>query len=1021
MRRLRGFGDTSFAFQGDAAGGGAAAPLPEALFSLDVQGERERQWRVQHFEVTEALSALYSAVIDVASESFTDNPDLLLGRYAVLQVQRDPVQRRFYGVVRRVEQRGTTGSSRLARVTLAPSLYALTQRSDARVFQDMTAVEVAQAVLQAAGLYAGMVQIALQRAPAKREYIVQHRETDLAFFARLLESEGITYFFRHDLDGAEALVLTDHFAHAQPVPTMDGGPVPIAGPEMITHRVEAVRNLTWHRELRPAQVTVREFDFTRPSLALEAAAPRHTAEARTLYEPSPALAIGGFEGGTYTLDDAREQAQLRAEMESGPGAVGGGEGVVSGMAPGRCFAVSLAGGHVPDQRYLVTQVTHHGDAQEELLLASEREAMADQRYRNTFACALLDAPYRPARATPRPIIAGLQTATVTGPAGEEVYTDAFGRVRAQFHWDRQGRRDERSSCWLRTVQGPWAGGGWGFQFLPRVGMEVAVSFLDGDPDRPVIVGALYNGQNLPAFELPAHATRSGIRTQSVGGAGHNELSFEDLAGHEQVRVHAQRDLEEVVRRERRSLVGGDHRAEVQGEARLDVRRGAAVTVTESLALRADAVALHAERDQQLTAGRDLFTRVGRARVDAVEGNAREDIEGDLGTHVEGGYTLSVGKGRDVTVQGDDVEAVWGDRDASVKGDLRERVSGRWDARADGDAALSSRGALTLRARDGITLRCGQSVIEVTRDEVVIRAPKVRVEGGEAVSLEASRASLDLGDGAATLVAAKRAEVASKAVQVRAKDAELALGADGVEAAAKRSITLGGNGATLTLDATATLQGTQVKLTRGGGAGAFRSRVGLPEGSDDVHVLATQLFSPGGVPLAGERVQLIDPQTDEPWGPPLRTDERGELRVEVPHPGPWDLRFVHDDYEEPDTPGDDEVTTELHVLFVDPGGEPLPDLAVNVHGPTPAEARTDEGGTLHLEVAPGAYALEVRGPEMAEARVFHAHATLRADRTQGDGHSYVFVVEADDPDLPEDLREHRASGHGVEAAPDEEGD
>jgi type VI secretion system secreted protein VgrG len=937
-------------------------------------------------------------------------------------VQRDPVQRRFYGVVRRVEQRGTTGSHRLARITLAPSLWALSQRSDARVFQDMTAVEVALAVLHGAGLYAGMAQVLLQRELPKRAYCVQYRETDLAFFERLLESEGVTYFFRHDLQSTEALVLTDGFHHAQVVPTMDGGPVPIAGPESITLSVEAVRNLTWQREQRPVHVTVRDFDFTRPHLPIEGFAPKRGVEARALYEPAPALAITAFEGVTYTRDDGREQAQLRVEEQSVGGAGGGGEGLVTSMTPGMCFAVTLAGGHVPDERYLLTQVTHAGDAQEELLLASEREALRDQRYKNTFQCVLQDAPYRPARRTPRPVVAGLQTATVTGPAGEEVFTDVHGRVRVQFHWDRQGRKDERSSCWVRAVQGPWAGGGWGFQFLPRVGSEVAVSFLEGDPDRPVIVGALFNGQNLPPFELPTHRTRSGIRTQSVGGVGHNELSFEDAAGGERVRLHAQRDLEAVVRRERRAEVGGDDVTDVAGEARYTGGRGAAVSLREGLALGADHAAVRVSNDLSLTAERDLRTHAARSRHESVGGAAEQTVGGDLRSHVDGGVTLFVGADRDLTVQGDDLSAVFGDRSASVRGDDTGRVAGAWDLFAQGDAALGTRGALTLRARAAITLRCGESVIEMTPDEVVIRATKVRVEGGEQVALEAPRASLELEDGAAKLEATARVALDGKVVRLAAKDAELNLGADGVEGSAKKAVTLAGNGAFLALDGAATLKGSQVKLARGAGGAAFKSRIGLPDSVEDIHVLATQLFSPGGMPLARELVQLIDPRTDEPFGPPQRTDAQGELRVEVPHPGPWDLRIVHDAWEEPEVPHDDEVTTELHAQFVDPSGASLTDLEVRVRGAVDLDVRTDEAGRVHLEVPPGPYTLEVPRDDDDDdddddetPRRFVAHATLRADRTRGEGQSYVFVIEPADPGAADDARAHREAAAGIESA------
>ncbi|MFO0645895.1 MAG: type VI secretion system tip protein TssI/VgrG [Polyangiales bacterium] len=1009
MRRFRGFGDTTFAMLGGAdAVTVPGAPLPEALFSLDVQGQTERIWRVQHFEATEALSSLYEVVIDVASESFTDNPDLMLGRYVVLQVQRDPTLRRFYGVVRRVEQRGTTASSRLARIFVVPSLWTLTQRSDARVFQNMNAVEVAQGVLQSAGLYAGMLQLVISRECPRREYCVQYRETDLAFFERLLESEGITYFFRHDFDGTEVLVLTDSAAAWPTLATMDGGPVPIAGPEMVTHSVETVRNLTWVREVTPARVSVRDFDFTRPNLVLEGVVPRRTAEIRALYEPAPALTINEYGGTGYTRDDAKEQAQLRFEAASVPGALGQGEGVVTGMLPGASFAVTLAGGHIPDERYLVTRVTHTGDAQEELLLASEREAQADQRYRNRFECALVETPHRPQRKTPRPVISGLQTATVTGPAGEEVYTDAHGRIRVQFHWDREGARDDRSTCWIRAMQGPWAGGGFGFQFLPRVGMEVAVSFLEGDPDRPVVIGALFNGLDVPPYELPAQRTRSGVRTQTVGGAGFNELSFEDGVGVEQVRVHAQRDLDVVVLNDRTVRVGRDHHTAVDGEVKLTAARNARAAVTNAVELTAERASISTTHDHETTVGRDQRDIVEGSRFETVNGSLRLHVEGDRAAHVGGYVTSFVGHDRDLTVQGDDLEAVWGDRTVEVKGDLRERVAGGAAREVDGDATLRARGSVTVTAGASIVLRCGESVIELTPDEIVLRAPTVRVETREALALTTKGASLELDGSKAELRATKSVEVASKALRLLAKDARASLDADGVEVSAKKSLGLAGNGATLSLDAEATVQGAKVHLKSGSERGRFKSRIGSLDPHDDVFVLATQLVSPGGVALAGELVQLIDPQTDEPFGAPIETDARGEVRVEVPHPGPWDLRLVHDDYEEPDAPHDHEVAWELHASFVTHLGAPIAGLRVKVRGATADTVVTDEGGAINMLVAPGPYTLEVDATDASEPQTFEAHATLQADRTRDDGQSYVFVIEPDDPDLQHEAREHRSS-------------
>ncbi len=674
MRRVRGFGDTTFvmlAREGAEALAGQHAPLPEAAYAFESQGDTGGAWRVRSFTATEGLSTVYECVVDLAHESLTANPDALLGRPAVLRVSREPLTRRFAGVVRRVEHRGTSATHRLARAYVVPALWALSQRSDSRVFQDKTAVEVVEAVLHEAGLYAGRLVVQVQRALATREYCVQHRETDLDFVMRLLAEEGVAFFFRHDDDG-ETLVLSDG-AHAwTSVPTMDGAAIPVAGAESATQRVESVRHLAWERSLRPTGVTVRDFDFTRPDLRVERAAPRRRDPARPLYEPGPEVTLGGYQNPTYTADDAAEQAAVRYEAARVDEAVGAGEGAVTGMIPGAIFQLAVAGSHVPEQRYVVTRVEHRGSAPEELLQGTHEDPSSVDRYANTFQCIAVETPWRPARSVARPVIAGLQTAIVVGPPGEEIYTDEHGRIRVQFHWDRVGHRDERSTCWMRVVQGPWAGAGWGFQFIPRVGMEVAVSFLDGDPDRPVVTGALYNGQNRVAHALPAEKTRSAIRTQSSPNSqGYNELRFEDRAGAEEVYVHAQRDMVEEVLRCHSTRVGSIQQ-NVVGDSQIErVGRDQDVLVR-----RDQRIAVGGDRAVTVAGSESLKTLQGRESVtcafsiDRVEGPAVRHVAQPGAGAGSGDHAVNGAIDRARTGQGGGPLETW-----VVEGDRTHRVTG----------------------------------------------------------------------------------------------------------------------------------------------------------------------------------------------------------------------------------------------------------------------------------------------------------------------------------------------------------
>ena len=710
-RRIRGFGDTNFVMVSqEPADAGSARVLPEVRLDFETRAEIDAPWSVRGVWLREGLSSVYECVLDLANADLGQSPDMLLGRPAQLRIVREHVVRRVHGVVRRVEHHGNHAGGRLARAVLVPSLWALAQRTDARVFQDLTAVEVVQAVLRDAGLYAGMVDLQLARTYPAREYRVQYRETDLAFVERVLADEGIAYFFRHDEDDGETLVLADGLQAYGRLATMDGAAVPIAGPEGATSRVETVRHLVWERELRPTDVVVREFDFTRPDLRVERRAPRGAAGARSQYEPTPALALGRYAAGAYASDDAAEQAQLRHEAAQLRGAVGAGEGNVTGMIPGAVFQLGLEGAPALAQRYVVTRVEHTARAPEVLLGVDPGAQAAADRYANRFECVPVEVPFRPSRELPRPVIAGLQTATVTGPSGEEVYCDPHGRIRVQFHWDRVGARDEHSACWVRVLQGPWAGDGWGMQFVPRVGMEVAVSFVEGDPDRPIVVGAVYNGRNAGPFGLPDDRSRSGFRTRSIGGGGHNELSFEDAAGMEQVYLRAQRDHDEVTVRDHTHAVGADERLTVGG------RRDDHVRGDEARAV---------DGERRTTVGRDDVQHVRESRVERVDGGRRTRIGGDDARAVVGRATLDAGNVDERVAKARTTRV--GDLELNLVGSHEQ--PGNAIRVVEGFAAHIGRSGMVVLPQ-GLTLVVGETMVHVSDRGITVSAKRIDLHAGE---------------------------------------------------------------------------------------------------------------------------------------------------------------------------------------------------------------------------------------------------------------------------------------------------
>ncbi|MFO0604704.1 MAG: type VI secretion system tip protein TssI/VgrG [Polyangiales bacterium] len=636
--------------------------LPETTFSFAAGAVPSEAWTVVRFISREAMSSLGELTVVLAMEPGGPSLGGLLGAPASLAVERGAVARRLQGIVREVEELGSTAAHRFVRVVVVPSLWALSQRSDCRIFQQMNVLAIVREVLRVAGVYQGEGAFeadATLAAMPPREYCVQYQETDLAFVQRLLEEEGIPYYFRHDATGGEALVLAGDTHAFDEVPTLDGESVRVLDAGDATESAESVRWFDERHSLRPTSVTVRDFDFSRPRTPLSPSHPAQPGQ-RALYEFPARAALSGYDEGAraYQVENTTRLARVRQEAHQMRAHVGRGRSNVTGMIPGRVF--ELEGHESPEvnRAFLVTAVESVGQAWSELpedVRASERvlDALAEagvtegggrrgrvERYRNTFETHRAgeietSVPYRPERTTPRPVVEGPQTAWVVGPAGEEIHTDPHGRIKVQFHWDRQGASDERSSCWIRVAQSS-SGPGWGFTVLPRIGMEVVVSFLEGDPDRPMVTACVNNGENGTSYPLPEMKTKSVIKTQSSPKTGgYNEIRFEDKAGVEQMYVQAERDHDTLVKNDQTVTVKRHRTKVVQG-------------------------------DEHNTIEQNRVTHVQMDNVRHVDGNQEVEVHGAVGA------TLSVDQNREVRVGGE--------QRVSIDKDLHRVVGGNSIAR-----------------------------------------------------------------------------------------------------------------------------------------------------------------------------------------------------------------------------------------------------------------------------------------------------------------------------------------------------
>ena len=512
----------------------------------------ENDLQVLSFEGRETLNKPYRFDIELISQNASLDLDALINQTAYLAF--GPSGKGVHGVVYAITQGDSGKRLTRYRISLRPQLAYLAHRYNQRIFQHLTVPQIISQVLEDHGIQSDAYQFQLGYIYPERDYCVQYDESDLHFIQRLCEEEGISFHFQHSED-SHRLVFGDDasvFPKLAPLNYQQGSG--------LSADHEVVRAFGVRLETRSTHATWRDYDFEQPKLQMEA-------DYRS--EFSPALEVYDYPGRFTDRTRGKHLAKrslerLRSDYE---------------LAEGQSDAYLISGhflalaGHPRQQwndLWLLNEVIHEGkqpQVLEESVTSNTQPGDGFQQgYRNRFTATPWDIPYRPALEHRKPKVLGSQTAVVTGPAGEEIHCDQYGRVKVQFHWDREGLGNDITSCWLRVASN-WAGDAYGGVAIPRVGMEVLVTFLEGDPDQPLITGCLYHAEHVVPYDLPANKTRSVFKTlSSPGGGGYNEFRIEDRKGAEQIYIHAQRDWDENIEHDQKIRVGNERHDTVEANS-----------------------------------------------------------------------------------------------------------------------------------------------------------------------------------------------------------------------------------------------------------------------------------------------------------------------------------------------------------------------------------------------------------------------------------------------------------------------
>ena len=687
------------------------------------------------FSGHEEMSRLFVYDLEMQSENDNLEAKQIVGKNVTFSVEcPDGSPRYFNGHVNRFVHAGRGDRLNIYRAQIVPWLWFLTRVSDCRIFQDKSVPDIIQQIFSDLG-FSDFETSEIKGTHQPWDYCVQYRETNFNFVSRLMEHEGIFYYFRHE-QGKHTLVLGDSAgAYKDCADKNVQFRANLSGPES----TDQLTRWEHQYEFRTGKWAQTDYNFKEPNSSL-------MAKTNTIVQldGNSKYEFYDYPGEYEVAGDGNSDVKLRMEEEEVQFDTVHGASHCRSFGPGAKFTIKKHHSKSEEGKNYAILSTHHSGSVGGSYLSGS--STAKLHYNNSFTCIPDNVVFRPARLTPKPLIHGSQTALVVGPKGEEIWPDEYGRVKVQFYWDRLGKKDDKSSCWIRCAQAS-AGNGWGAMAIPRVGQEVVVSYLEGDPDRPLVTGVVYNAGQMPPYQLPDEKTKSYIKTNtSDGGDGFNEIRLEDKKDKEQVFIHAQRNMDVRVKNDsltrvlndRHQIIGTDEKGKV-GDQREMVYQDKHLNVKRHQIE-------HIEGNHQLMIGNGESSEGGNLDV-VIEKQAQLTV-GQNGCNViiDGNVKQKVGGNQSLTISGNHLESVSGNHSVKVTGNRNEQVANQsltvdsnenvkigQNYAMDAGMAVHIKGGMTVVIEAGmqLTLKVGGNFVDIGPAGVSIVGTMVMINSGGA--------------------------------------------------------------------------------------------------------------------------------------------------------------------------------------------------------------------------------------------------------------------------------------------------